>query len=158
MVSFGIHNITDKMTPSGSSVKSARVVDDDITIDDEARAERDKVLRGHRKSAQFFSMAEPVLFMLGSAALLTAAAIGSAFISAKHHHRATFNSVEVNAQHTAKYIAKEMKKEGIEGQVTNKSSNTPEKEYQNNQRSDGKQWTQIVKSKETNPELSMSRH
>lgn len=173
---------------------------DDISMDGVGNSERDKVLRNHKKSAKFFSLAEtmkfmaaallpiglgtliheakiiagtgamdlaaigaafattPVVVMLGAAALLTAAAIGSAFIASTHHHRANFNSTEVNAQHTAKYIAKELKEQAACVSPENcPPSEQRNIEYKNNSRADGKQWTQIIQPKEHADNVSLAR-
>jgi hypothetical protein len=73
----------------------------------------------------------PALF-LGAAAVCTAIAIGSRYMAAKHFHNANFNSVEMNAQHTAKYLASELKGQPLDV------------EYPQNSRADGKKWSQVV--------------
>ncbi len=91
--------------------------------------------------------ATPALVLLGAAALCTAVAIGSRFMASKHYHNANFNSTEINAQHTAKYIAKELKEQAA----------CVAPEYLENSRADGKQWTQIVQPKEANQSVTMAR-
>lgn len=91
--------------------------------------------------------ATPALVLLGAAALCTAVAITSRFMASKHHHKANFNSTEINAQHTAKYIAKELKADAACITVEN-----PE-----NARADGKPWAQVVQPKEANNVLAFAR-
>lgn len=83
--------------------------------------------------------------LLGVAALCTAVAIGSRYMASKHYHNANLNTSEMNAQHSAKYIAKELK-----AQAACVQSECPE-----NVRADGKKWTQVVQ--EQNRVLSLTR-
>ncbi len=159
----------------------------DIKMDADGHADRQKVLGEQRANAKLFSIAEtfqflaaallPVglgsliaasggasgitigsivgalstvsapLVLLGAAAVCTAVAITSRFMASKHHHKANFNSTEINAQHTAKYIAKELKAEA--------ACITPENTQ--NMRADGKQWAQVVQPKEVSNVLSFAR-
>lgn len=81
------------------------------------------------------ALAAPAVFVfLGAAAVCTAIAISSRYAASKHFHNATFNATEINAQHTAKYLVQEMKKE-----------NSCIQEHDANCRADGKAWTQFVK-------------
>lgn len=91
--------------------------------------------------------APAAMVILGAAAVCTAVAITSRFMASKHHHKANFNSTEINAQHTAKYIAKELKAEA--------ACITPENTQ--NMRADGKQWAQVVQPKEVSNVLSFAR-
>lgn len=79
----------------------------------------------------------PLLF-LGAAAVCASIAIGSRYIAAKHFHNANFNSIEINAQHTAKYLTEDLK------------AQCPVVEYSENSRSDGKQWVQVVEQQQNN--------
>lgn len=81
----------------------------------------------------------PVLIFLGAAAFCTAVAIGSRYAASKHYHNANFNSTELNAQHTAKYMVKELK-----SQASCIAPEIPE-----NARADGKQWAQVVSEQST---------
>lgn len=82
--------------------------------------------------------ASPVgLAFLGVAAVCTAVAIGSQFMSSRYFHSGNFDALELNAQHTAKYLIKEIKKQ----------TPTPAiEEHEQNCRADGKQWSQVVKA------------
>lgn len=161
---------------------------DDIVMDADGHADKQKVMRDQRTNAKLYSVAETFQFLaatllpvglgvviataklaagstagitlgsvataftaptamviLGAAAVCTAVAIGSRFMASKHFHNANFNSTEINAQHTAKYIAKELKAQAA----------CVQPEAPQNQRADGKQWTQVVT--ESSKSLSMAR-
>ena len=83
--------------------------------------------------------ASPVaLTFLGTAALFTAIAITSNFISNHYFHSANYDSLEVNAQHTAKYLSEEisadLKKDNL--CLTNGQSGQC--------RADGKSWVDVA--------------
>ena len=79
------------------------------------------------------AMASPaVIVFLSAAAICTAVAIGARYIASHHLHNATYNSSELNAQHTAKYLAKEIEKTHVQ-------------EHEQNARADGKQWAQVMR-------------
>ncbi|MEQ1790451.1 MAG: hypothetical protein ABL857_08405 [Rickettsiales bacterium] len=90
--------------------------------------------------------APTAMVILGAAVLLTAVAIGSCYMASQHYYNAILNSSEMNAQHVAKYTAKELK-----AQVSCVQSEHPE-----NARADGKQWSQVVQ--EQSSKLSLTRH
>ena len=57
------------------------------------------------------ALSAPAVFVfLGAAAICTAVAITSRYTASKHFHNANLNSTEMNAQHTAKYLAQEIQK------------------------------------------------
>src|SRR5690606_35861528 len=90
---------------------------------------------GTALSAVGAAIATPTVgIFLAAATLCTAIAIGSRYLASHHLHHAQFNSTEIGAQHTAKYLVQEMKKQ-----------NACVQEYEQNSRADGRQWAQLVK-------------
>lgn len=63
-------------------------------------------------------------------------AVGASYVSSRFFHNASFDALEVNAQHTAKYLVKEIKKE-----------NACIAEQPAPVRADGKTWQEYVKSR-----------
>src|SRR5262249_16272295 len=82
---------------------------------------------------------------LGVAAVATSIAVGSQFLSSRYYHSGNFNALELNAQHTAKYFVKELKKE-MAAPV----------EYPQNRRADNGLWAPIVRP-EQQPAASIGR-
>jgi hypothetical protein len=76
-------------------------------------------------------------WVIGAAALTMAVAVGSGYISTRFYHGAYADSSELNAQHTAKYLVQELKKEAACVQ------------HEGNCRADGKEWAHVVR--EQNP-------
>lgn len=67
------------------------------------------------------------------AAVCMTLAVGSQFISSRHHYSSNFDSLEINALHTAKYLVQEIKKENACIQT-----------YENPERSDKQTWVQAT--------------
>lgn len=76
------------------------------------------------------------LAVLGVAALATAIAVGSQYFSSRGYQSGVFNSLEVNAKHTAKYLVKEIE-----------SHNMCLSEHER-KRADGKSWGDYTRSRE----------
>lgn len=90
--------------------------------------------------------APATLIFLGAAAICTGVAICSRYKASKHFHNATFNATELNAQHTAKYLVQEIKRENACVQQV---------EHEENCRADGKAWTQALSEQ---PMLHLARN
>ncbi len=73
------------------------------------------------------------LIFLAVAAVTTAVAVGSQYISSRYNQTAQFDSLEINAKHTAKYLSKELQQDSK--CLTEEQAAT---------RADGKSWTQYV--------------
>lgn len=88
--------------------------------------------------------AAPVgIAFLAVAAVATVCAVTSNMIGARFFHSANFDQLELNAQHTAKYLVKEIKRE-----------NACVQEHEQNCRSDERSWQQVVKD---NPVSQLAR-
>lgn len=72
--------------------------------------------------------------IMAAAAITTAAAITCAYVSSRFYHENTFDQMEVNAQHVAKYTAKALVKEL-----------KTEMGFENPARADGKSWAVATK-------------
>ncbi|MCE2926713.1 MAG: hypothetical protein LW823_03590 [Rickettsiales bacterium] len=77
--------------------------------------------------------AAPVgLALLAGAALATGVAVASHYLSSRNFQSANFGALEINAKHTAKYLADELKQNNL--CMTN--------EHEHAKRADGKSWQQ----------------
>jgi len=75
------------------------------------------------------------LAIAGISLATTFLAITVGFASSRLYHSGNFDALEVNAQHTAKYLVKELKKETKE----------PVVEHSQNCRADGQKWSSVVR-------------
>ncbi len=80
------------------------------------------------------------MIFLGAAALATAVAVGSQYVSSRYFQAANFDALEVNAKHTAKYLSKELQKDSL-----------CLAEEQKVARSDGKTWQEYLGSRSQQP-------
>ncbi len=76
------------------------------------------------------------LSTLGVAAGVVTMAVAAHQISSRVAHAVSYDQSEINAQHTAKYIAKELRKE--------MESVASAHQFENQGRADGKSWTEYV--------------
>jgi len=85
---------------------------------------------------QALGMADTTSLIFAGVALgSTVMAIGAGYLSSRVYHSSNFDALEVNAQHTAKYLVKEIKKETTQPTTVI---------HEQNCRSDGKRWVEAV--------------
>jgi len=88
------------------------------------------------------------LAMLGGSALATTGSLAANAVGAKYAHSASFDQLELNAQHTAKYVAQAVKQGVGEAQAENQPDvvvvNQAACEHPEHERKDGKTWAEHV--------------
>lgn len=87
----------------------------------------------------------PGIAIIGAAALATGVAVAASYISSRNFNSANLDATEINAQHTAKYLVKELEAKAA----------CVQQEHPENCRADGKQWQQVVRGQQS-PEVGAS--
>jgi hypothetical protein len=72
--------------------------------------------------------------IIAAAALATGVAVAASYVSSRNFNSANLDATEINAQHTAKYLVKELEAKAA----------CIQHEHPENCRADGKQWQQVV--------------
>ncbi len=91
------------------------------------------------------------LTFLAAATVIMGAGIAAHYMSSRMYHNSQFDQLEVNAQHTAKYLAQELQKTPPQLVVVQAQG-----QFENSGRADGKPWADVVaKEQPSNRTLSV---